>query len=207
MSSNFPLPSDLPKPEDDGACNHLQGLKLPSLPLLATSGSTVDPSTLSGLTIVFTYPRTGAPGEQIPDSWDAIPGARGCSPQACSFRDLSNELLALGVTHVFGLSTQDTEYQREARERLRLPYQLLSDEKLEWARAVGMPVFEWEGRVLVKRSVMVVADGVVVKVFYPVFPPDASAGLVKEWLENEWKGRGDLSTEHEGELFRNLQKR
>jgi len=182
--SSFPLPSNLPIPEDDGACNHLPNTRLPSIKLRSTSNATVDISTLHGLTVLFTYPRTGAPGETIPEDWDQIPGARGCSPQACSFRDSCQSLKSLGVTHIFGLSTQDTEYQREAKERLHLNYELLSDEDLTFTSALKFPTFEWEGKSLVKRSVLVLEEGKVIKVFYPVFPSDASARLVEEWLKN-----------------------
>jgi peroxiredoxin len=189
MSTSHPLPTNLPTnlpvPEDDGALNHLANTTLPPLSLPTTSSTTVDISALKGLTILFTYPRTGGPGEKIPESWDAIPGARGCSPQACSFRDALSVLLKKGVSQIYGLSTQDTEYQREAKERLHLSYDLLSDEGLEFVKAVGMPTFTWEGKDLVKRSILAIRDGKVVKVWYPVFPPDASASLVEEWLDSE----------------------
>jgi peroxiredoxin len=151
--------------------------------LPSTSNTPVDLSTLAGLTILFCYPRTGAPGETIPASWNSIPGARGCTPQACSFRDATAALLDRGVKHLFGLSTQDSEYQREAKQRLHLPYELLSDEKLEFVGKLGLPTFEWEGRTLVKRLALAIEDGTVVKVWYPVFPPDRNAGDVVEWLE------------------------
>lgn len=177
------IPSTLPIPEDDGACSHLPSTSLPSIALSSTADTSVDLSTLAGLTILFCYPRTGAPDETIPASWDSIPGARGCTPQACSFRDSTAALFQLGVNHLFGLSTQDSEYQREAKERLHLPYELLSDEKLEFAGKLGLPTFEWEGRKLVKRLALAIEGGVVVKVWYPVFPPDRNAGDVVEWLE------------------------
>jgi peroxiredoxin len=132
---------------------------------------------------VFAYPRTGAPGESVPKEWDAIPGARGCSPQACSFNDASGKLYAAGVKQLFGLSTQDSEYQREARGRLGLAYQLLSDENLEFTKKMSIPTFEWKGRQLTKRVTLAIDDGVVVKVWYPVFPSDRSAGDVLEWLK------------------------
>ena len=129
---------------DDGACNHLTGSTFPSISLPSTSGSTVDLSTLSGLTILFCYPRTAAPGETVPDAWNSIPGARGCTPQNCAFRDLSREMLELGVSHLLGCSTQDTAYQQELRERVHLPYQLLSDERLELVKGLKLPTFEFE---------------------------------------------------------------
>jgi peroxiredoxin len=133
------LPEGLPTPLDDGAANHLTGLKLPALALAATDGSQVDLSTFKGRTVVYVYPRTGRPGIEPADGWDAIPGARGCTPQSCSFREHLAELRALGVAHLFGLSTQDTDYQREAVERLHLPFSLISDANLVFARAIYQP--------------------------------------------------------------------
>src|SRR6201982_3375570 len=135
------LPAGLPVPQDDGAARHLEGLRLPSLTLAATDGSEVDLASLSGRTVVYIYPRTGRPGQPLPDGWDAIPGARGCTPQSCSFRDHFAELKALGVDHLFGLSTQDPDYQREAAERLHLPFAILSDEHLKLTRAMNLPIF------------------------------------------------------------------
>jgi len=178
------LPSGLPAPEDDGAARHLTGMRLPVLALPATDGSDVDLSALTGRTVVYIYPRTGRPGQDPPDGWDAIPGARGCTPQSCSFRDHFAELRSLGVAQLFGLSTQDPEYQREAVERLHLPFSLLSDANLEFARGLALPTFQVGGMILLKRMVLVVNDGVIEKVFYPVFPPDESADEVISWLEN-----------------------
>lgn len=158
------FPTDLPKPEDDGAAKHLTGTSLPSFSLPSTAGNLVDLSTLSGLTVVFCYPRTGAPGETITEDWNSIPGARGCTPQACSFRDASAEFLSLGVTHIFGASTQDTSYQQEAKTRNQLPFQLLSDEKLEMIKALRLPTFDWKGTTLTKRLSMVIEDGKIVQV-------------------------------------------
>ena len=177
------FPADLPVPEDDGACSHLLNTQLPSVVLPTTSGYDVDLSTLSDLTILFCYPRTGAPNETVPESWNIIPGARGCTPQACSFRDETEPLKNLGVTHLYGLSTQDTPYQREAKDRLRLPYDLLSDEKLGFVNALKLPTFEWQGSKLVKRLAIAIRDGRIIKVWYPIFPPDRNAKEVVEWLE------------------------
>lgn len=196
------LPSGLPKPGDDGACNHLKGLAFPPIPLASTAGNTVDPSTLSGLSILFCYPRTGAPGETVPDEWNAIPGARGCTPQACSFRDAADDFLTHGVSYVFGVSTQDTPYQQEVRQRVHLPFQLLSDEHLEMTNRLDLPTFEWEGKKLIKRLTMAVEDGKIVHVWYPVFPPDRSAADVLQWLSTR-TGREDLSTANENEMMRN----
>jgi peroxiredoxin len=176
------LPSDLPVPTDDGAADHLRGMRLPPVPLDSTLGETVDLSTLPGRTVVYCYPMTGRPGDDLPRGWDEIPGARGCTPQSCSFRDHHAELQALG-SRVFGLSTQDTEYQSEAAGRIRLPFALLSDAELAFAGALGLPTFEVEGMVLLKRLTLVIDDGRIEKVFYPVFPPDKSAEEVVGWLE------------------------
>lgn len=176
------LPPHIPAPQDDGATRHLTGKRLPPLALAATDGSQVDLSKLSGRTVVYVYPRTGVPGQPLPDGWDAIPGARGCTPQSCSFRDHFAELKALGVARVFGLSSQDTAYQREAVERLHLPFPVLSDEGLKLARALDLPIFTVAGMTLLKRMAWVIDDGVITKVFYPVFPPDKNAEEVLAWL-------------------------
>jgi peroxiredoxin len=176
------LPPDIPVPQDDGAARHLTGVRLPSLALAATDGSNVDLSKLSGRTVVYIYPRTGVPGQALPDGWDQIPGARGCTPQSCSFRDHFAELKQLGVARLYGLSTQDTAYQREAAERLHLPFAILSDEGLELARAIKLPTFTTAGMTLLRRMALVIDDGIITKVFYPVFPPDKNAEEVVAWL-------------------------
>ena len=177
------LPHDLPAPVDDGAADHLRGTSLPAVTLPATDGSTVALDRLGpGRTIVYAYPLTGGPGGQVPDDWDAIPGARGCTPEACAFRDHHADLLAAGASAVYGVSTQDTDYQREAVERLHLPFPMLSDESFLLTHALGLPTFEAAGRALLRRLTMVVRDGVVEKVFYPVFPPDQHAAEVLAWL-------------------------
>jgi peroxiredoxin len=178
----YELPKDLPVPVDDGACAHLTGLRLPSVALVSTAGRRVDLSRLPGRTVVYCYPRTGRPDQEVPTGWDQIPGARGCTPQSCAFRDHYRELQALGVGNVFGLSTQDSAYQREAAERLHLPFELLSDEQLDFARSLGLPTFAVDGMTLIKRLTLIVRDGAIEKVFYPVFPPDANAGQVSRWL-------------------------
>ena len=178
----YPLPPDLPVPEDDGAADHLVGTELPSVALPSTDGGTVTLRDLAGRSVVFAYPKTGRPGTELPEGWDAIPGARGCTPQACAFGDLRSEFERHGV-RVFGLSTQDTEYQREAAGRLHLPYPLLSDDGLMLVDNLGLPTFAAGDETLVKRLTMVVADGVVETVFYPVFPPDRNARDVLDWLE------------------------
>jgi peroxiredoxin len=145
MSIETPDWSKLPIPRDDGATRHLIGMPVASISLLATDGTTVDLSTSSGTVVLYAYPRTGKPGIENPAGWDLIPGARGCTPQSCAFRDHFAELRALGVTHLFGLSTQDRLYQREAAERLNLPFALLSDENLILTRAMRLPTFEISG--------------------------------------------------------------
>ena len=177
----YEIPQGLPEPKDDGACDHLPGMRLPSVPLTSTAGDEVDLSALNGTTVVYCYPLTGRPGRDLPPGWDDIPGARGCTPQSCAFRDHHAELEELGA-RVFGLSTQDTAYQRETAERLHLPFPLLSDEKLKFARALELPTFEAEGMTLITRLTMIVEDGQIRKVFYPVFPPGRNAEDVLGWL-------------------------
>jgi len=181
MRDLFSLPSDLPVPIDDGACDHLMGMSLPSLPLLATDGSLVDLAALPGRNVVYAYPRTGRPDQPLPTGWNEIPGARGCTPQSCAYRDRAGELAALGV-RVFGLSTQDSAYQQEAVERLHLPFPLLSDERVAFATALNLPTFSVDGMILIRRLTLVVRDGEIETVFYPVFPPDADAASVAAWL-------------------------
>jgi peroxiredoxin len=176
--------SAIPTPVDDGAAAHLEGMELPAVALPSTAGGAVDLSALSGLTVVYVYPKTGRPGTDMPAGWDDIPGARGCTPQSCSFRDHFAELTGLGVDHLFGLSTQDTGYQTEAAERLHLPFPLLSDAGLTLATALRLPTFEAWGDTLIRRMALVIRDRRIVKVFYPVFPPDANAGQVVDWLKS-----------------------
>ena len=176
------LPADLPAPQDDGAARHLPGRALPDLALPATRGGAFNVSILGGRSVLYIYPRTGVPGVELPPGWDDIPGARGCTPQSCSFRDYFPELKALGVVHVFGLSSQDTDYQREVAHRLHLPFPLLSDAELKFMRALDLPTFSVAGMILLKRMALIIDDGVIAKVFYPVFPPDQSATEVVSWL-------------------------
>jgi peroxiredoxin len=176
--------SKIPAPADDGAAKHLFGMMVPPVSLIATDDSAVTLSGLPGRTVVFAYPRTGEPGKiGLVDDWDMIPGARGCTPQTCAFRDLFGELKAAGANHVFGLSTQSNAYQTEMASRLHLPFPVLSDEKLELTRALGLPVMEVAGLTLIRRLALIVDDARITKVFYPVFPPDRNAGDVLEWLK------------------------
>lgn len=174
--------STIPEPEDDGAAAHLAGLSLPSISLAATDGSLVDLSTLSGRSVVYVYPMTGRPDVALPQGWDMLPGARGCTPQSCAFRDHHDDLRILGVSQLFGLSTQNTAYQREASERLHLPFAILSDEKLDLAKALNLPLMQVETMTLTKRLTLIIRDGRIEHVFYPVFPPDRSAADVMDWL-------------------------
>src|SRR6516165_4647613 len=176
------LPANLPVPLDDGAARHLVGMAWPDVALPGTDGGSVDLAGASGRTIVYAFPRTGQPGKALPTGWDAIPGARGCTPQSCGFRDHFAELKSLGVSALYGLSTQTREDQHEVATRLHLPFALLSDARLELQRALRLPTFSVDGMTLVKRLTMVLDDGIITKVFYPVFPPDRSAAEVVAWL-------------------------
>src|SRR5471030_3140951 len=177
------LPPNIPVPQDDGADKHLAGMKLPDLALPATSGAAVNLAKLTGRTVVYIYPRTGVPGVDTLPGWDQIPGARGCTPQSCSFRDHFGELKRLGVAQLYGLSAQDTAYQKEAATRLHLPFAILSDEKRGLTKALKLPTFTAAGMTLLKRMALVIDDGVIGKVFYPVFPPDQNAAQVIAWLQ------------------------
>jgi peroxiredoxin len=177
----YELPEDLPVPADDGACDHLEGMVLPSVSLMSTDRRKVDLAALRGRTVVYCYPRTGLPDRDPPPGWDEIPGARGCTPQSCGFRDRFEELRGLKA-QLFGLSTQDTDYQVELVRRLRLPFEILSDSTLAFAVALRLPTFEIAGMTLIKRLTLVVDEGRIVKVFYPVFPPNQNAREVMSWL-------------------------
>jgi peroxiredoxin len=176
------LPADLPRPIDDGACDHLIGAKIPSIRLPATDGRLLALDELaSARAVLYCYPMTGVPGVPLPEGWDLIPGARGCTPQACSFRDHHAELRKLGAD-VLGLSTQESDYQKEMADRLHLPFPILSDARFELCDALRLPTFDVEGKRLVKRITMIIADQRIEHAFYPVFPPDQSADDVLRWL-------------------------
>lgn len=177
------LPENLPVPVDDGGCSHLVGMKLPSVLLPSTSGQLVDCSGLHQRVVLYCYPMTGRPDVSLPEGWDDIPGARGCTPEACGFRDHYQEVKTLG-SEIFGLSTQKTAYQQEAVARLHLPYALLSDAEFLFAKALKLPLFEVGSLVLIKRLTLIVLRGVIEHVFYPVFPPDKHAAEVVTWLRS-----------------------
>jgi peroxiredoxin len=174
------LPADLPVPQDDGAADHLPGSALPALALPSTTGADVALATI-GSAVLFCYPKTGRPGVAMPAGWDDIPGARGCTPEACGFRDLAADFDRLGLG-LYGVSTQPTAYQREAAERLRLPYPLLSDAELRLTRAIRLPTMDVEGETLIRRLTMLVRDNRIEHVWYPVFPPDTHADDVLGWF-------------------------
>ena len=182
MSTLQAAANELPVPQDDGAARHLTGTRMPDISLPATDGGAVNLAKLSGRTVVYAYPRTGEPGKAPPDGWAQIPGASGCTPQSCAFRDHFAELREKGAAQVFGLSMQTTEYQREAAQRMKLPFPLVSDADFKLAKALKLPMFEAAGMTLLKRLALVIDDGVISKVFYPVFPPDKSAEEVLDWL-------------------------
>ena len=193
MTNLTELPRGLPRPVDDGACAHLVGMALPPMKLPSTHGREVDLGVLPpGRSVIYCYPMTGIPGQKLPDGWDLIPGARGCTPQACAFRDHHRELTALGAS-VFGLSTQTTDHQREMSLRLHLPFEVLSDAELRFATALRLPVFAVNGMRLIKRLTLIVRDGLIEHVFYPVFPPDQSAGQVLAWLAAQPVSASDRS--------------
>jgi peroxiredoxin len=179
------MPTDLPVPEDDGAARHLPGVKVPDLGLPATSGETLRLDTLgSGRTVIYIYPLTGRHGTDLLSGWDSIPGARGCTPEACSFRDHHQDLLDAGTAGVFGLSSQDTDYQREVVERLHLPFHMLSDPTLSLAEALNLPTFQTNGLTLYKRLTLIVREGLIEHAFYPIFPPNEHAEQVLTWLHD-----------------------
>ena len=169
------LPDGLPVPTDNGRCDHLTGMELPAIALPSTGGGTVDLSTVRGTVVIYCYPRTGHPDRAAVEGWNDIPGARGCTPQTCSFRDHHREITDLGA-RVYGLSTQTTDYQREMVERLRVPFAVLSDAGLAFTRALALPTFT------VASMTLIATAGTIDKVFYPVFPPDRNADEVIGWL-------------------------
>jgi peroxiredoxin len=181
------LPDDLPVPEDDGAADHLAGASVPSVVLAASAGEPVDLSAAAsgeGALIVYIYPQTGIPGRPLPAGWDRIPGARGCTPQSCAFRDSVRDLIDLGAM-VFGLSAQPLDEQRDFAEREHLPYPLLNDEAFRLAEELDLPTFKANGTRYYRRLTFIARRGRIVKVFYPVFPPQDNAADVIAWLRAE----------------------
>ena len=175
------IPENLPVPEDDGACDHLTGMTVPEIVLTLTNNEKMNLGVLQGYTVIYVYPMTGQPNKTLPEGWDAIPGARGCTPQSCSFRDLHDDLKK--YTRIFGLSSQDTNYQQEAKTRLHLPFELLSDTNLLLKQKLAVPTFSIEGIERYKRVTLIMRNNVIKKIFYPVFPPDQNAGDVLAWFE------------------------
>ena len=175
--------SKIPAPELDVSLEHLNNFIIPEIKLLSTSGDEIDLSKLNGLSIIYVYPLTGQPNIALPKGWDEIPGARGCTPQSCSFRDNFSELKKLNIENIFGLSSQTTKYQKEMSERLHLPYPILSDEKLLFANALKLPTFKVDNMNLIKRITLITNNNKIIKYFYPVFPPDQNVNDVIFWLK------------------------
>jgi peroxiredoxin len=175
--------SKIPAPELDVSLEHLNNFIIPEIKLLSTSGDEIDLSKLNGLSIIYVYPMTGQPNIALPKGWDEIPGARGCTPQSCSFRDNFSELKKLNIENIFGLSSQTTKYQKEMSERLHLPYPILSDEKLLFANALKLPTFKVDNMNLIKRITLITNNNKIIKYFYPVFPPDQNVNDVIFWLK------------------------
>jgi len=182
MTNLGQLPSDLPIPQDDGSTNHLNGFRLPQISLRSTSGMDIDLGQIKGKLVIYCYPMTGQPNVALPDGWDQIPGARGCTPQSCAFRDHYQELQALGA-QVIGLSVQSTEYQKEMADRLHLPFPVVSDRDYQFQKALNMPTFVAGGMTLLKRVTLIANDGVIVGVHYPIFPSDSDASWVIDFLK------------------------
>lgn len=181
MTNIYELPANLPVPVDDGGASHLIGSLLPDLVLNSTSGTEVNLARLAGTLVLFCYPMTGRPDVALPTGWDEIPGARGCTPQTCAYRDLNKEMRNLGAT-IFGISTQDCAYQLEMAQRLHLPFDVLSDSALLFAKALKLPLMEVAGMTLMKRLTMIVRDGVIVQTHYPILPTHKDAPRVLQWL-------------------------
>jgi peroxiredoxin len=182
MNSLDKLPEDLPIPLDDGACNHLIGKAIPIITLRTSNNKLINLNEIKGNLVIYCYPMTGRPDKSLPDGWEQIPGARGCTPQSCSFRDHYGELQKLN-TQVFGLSTQSSEYQKEAKARLHLPFELLSDSELRFTNALKLPLLLVDNMTLIKRVTLIFKNGKIEKYFYPVFPPDKNIDEVIKWLE------------------------
>jgi peroxiredoxin len=177
----FHLPHDLPIPEDDGACAHLPGMAFPSIALISTDSLKIDVSKLHDPVVLYCYPRTGLPDKDPPTGWNQIPGARGCTPQCLGYRESYDIFKKLGI-QVFGFSVQSTEYQMEAANRLNLPFPLLSDSEFQVTNQLNLPTFEIASMRVIKRLTMLILNGKIIKVFYPIFPPDKDAETVLKWV-------------------------
>ena len=183
MTNLNQLPTDLPSPQDDGSTNHLKGLKLPNLSLNASNGKAINLADIKGKLVVYCYPMTGQPNVALPEGWDQIPGARGCTPQSCSFRDHYQELQELGA-EVLALSVQPTEYQKEMVDRLHLPFQVVSDVNYQFQKALNLPTFVAAGMKLLKRVTLIANNGVIEAVHYPIFPSDSDPSWVIDYLKS-----------------------
>jgi peroxiredoxin len=186
MKNLYQLPDDLPVPVDDGACDHLTDSQIPSVALDSTSGASIDLSKVDGISVIFFYPMHGHPDALPMTGWNDIPGARGCTPQACSFRDSYTKLAKLGVK-IFGVSSQPLSEQQEASERLELPYILLNDSELRLSKAMKLPTFEYDSSTFIKRITLICENGVIKKTLYPVFPPDKNVYDVLDWVEGRYQ--------------------
>jgi len=182
MTNVYELPKDLPVPQDDGAASHLIGQRLPSIALTATDGAVIDIGAIVNTVVIYCYPMTGQPNVPLPDGWDQIPGARGCTPQSCSFRDHYQEIQALGAD-VIGLSVQNTAYQKEMAERLHLPFPVVSDADYKFQKALSLPIFQVAGMTFLKRLTLIAKHGIIEAVHYPVFPSDSDPNWVIERLK------------------------
>jgi len=176
--------SKMPEPKLDFNLEHLNQFIIPDLKLNSTDGTIVSLYNLKGITVIYVYPMTGVPGKELPEGWDEIPGARGCTPQSCSFRDNFSKLKKLGIDNIFGLSTQSTGYQKELATRLHLPYPILSDEKLEFAKMLNLPTFKVLNMNLLKRITLILKDNKIIKYFYPIFPPTKNIEDVINFFKN-----------------------
>jgi len=183
MTNLNQLPTDLPIPQDDGSTNHLKGLKLPNLSLNASNGKAINLADIKGKLVVYCYPMTGQPNVALPEGWDQIPGARGCTPQSCTFRDHYQELQELGA-EVLALSVQSTEYQKEMVDRLHLPFQVVSDVNYQFQKALNLPTFVAAGMKLLKRVTLIANNGVIEAVHYPIFPSDSDPSWVIDYLKS-----------------------
>ena len=183
MKNLFTLPDNLPVPEDDGACNHLKGIKFPELNILSTDDREINFGYEKGISVIYFYPMIGHPNSPPMDGWNDIPGARGCTTQSCEYMNHYSELIHLGVKNVFGASAQEIEQQKESRERLHLPFELLNDSEFKLVNALKLPTFYYKDKKLIKRLTLIIENSLIIEVFYPVFPPNENAERVIEWLK------------------------